>query len=360
MSDRVGGGASAAVNGSDGAKPSHNMSAGSSPPTHIGTVNHGRVHIAEADSTLFCTTARSITHKIGPLIPDSTAFPVIGAPRGALLATAYATLSDHGLPPHRLCARCRKHAEAYDRDTTPRLLRVDKPGDLGPQARDLIDILLHESIAKPGDDATVLLDIDRTGAFIEPILNTPVGTGGDRKTGALILSSLLVCGGRPPGPATKPVPGDSDPSEQALARPITGGLTEIARRTSTGAQVEGECHDCGRTFNKNREIVAFRALAEPNEDPVNLHPHCVELRIRAWANPNWADRWTVLDGGYDPHVMAISGKNETRIPVMSGELLVIVIDGVGAVGINPASSEIVVSSDDERWTVIETPSGVSG
>lgn len=145
-----------------------------------------------------------------------------------------------------------------------------------------------------------------------------------------------------------------------MARPITGGLIEIARRTSTGAQAEGECHDCGRCFNKNREIVVFRALAEPNEDPVNLHPHCVELRIRAWANPNWADRWTVLDGGYAPHVMAISGKNETRIPVMSGELLVVVIDGVGAVGINPASSEIVVSSDDERWTVIETPSGVSG
>ncbi len=327
-------------------------------PTKIGIGPTGTAHLAFADNTLSCNEKRSLTGKITALSGDGAEAVI-----AALLAM--------DIDPGRVCRRCLKlpqfrdrYTEAWaSRPTAPRLVRIEQPDSLAPQAIALLGAMLKEGIARRTDSGAMLLDLARTVEFLHPLLATPVGTGGDDKRGALILTGLLNRNGEMPEPAHKPVPGVTGPAQpapepgQVSPQPITGGFVEIERRTATGEQQDGDCFDCSQAYNKGQEIVVLRMIDHAAANPVTLHTHCRDLRARAWDDPDSADQWTVTPTGPAPRVMVVNGAHATRVPATPGESLTIEINDEPVIGIDLDGGAIGVWPDGEQWTRVATLPG---
>ncbi|MDT7785198.1 MAG: hypothetical protein QOF58_3617 [Pseudonocardiales bacterium] len=175
----------------------------------MGTVVHGAhptVHLAFPDGALHCDGLRTLADIIGEFVDFGTE-PLVAA-------LLYAEIE-----PGRLCKRCvtnpefhHRHADDWTRRLPkPRRVQISRPCDLIPEAQPVLDTLMYGGIALPVADGAVAIDVEQAAVSLRPVLDTPVGTGGDRKLGALALLGVLNRSGITPEPAHLPVPGVTGP-----------------------------------------------------------------------------------------------------------------------------------------------------
>ncbi|RAS59508.1 hypothetical protein C8D87_114120 [Lentzea atacamensis] len=193
----------------------------------MGTVAHDAhptVHLAFPSGALHCNWSRTLADIIGEFV-DYGVEPLIAA------------LLHAEIEPGRLCRRCvtnpefhHRHADDWTRRLPkPRRVQISRPRDLAPEAQPVLDTLMYDGIALPVADGAVVIDVEQAAESLRPVLDTPVGTGGDRKLGALALLGVLNRNGVTPEPAHLPVPGVTGPDVPESGA-VRGGRRAITGR----------------------------------------------------------------------------------------------------------------------------------
>lgn len=173
---------------------------------------HPTVHLAFPNGALHCNGSLTLGNINGEFV-DYGVEPLVAA-------LLYADIE-----PGRLCRRCvtnpefhHRHADDWTRRLPkPRRVQISRPCDLVPEAQTVLDTLMYEGIALPVAGGAVVVDVEQAAESLRSVLDTPVGTGGDRKLGALALFGVLGRNGVTPEPAHLPVPGVTGPGVPAPA-----------------------------------------------------------------------------------------------------------------------------------------------